>query len=374
MKIAIFHNVSPGGAKRVIFEEIKYLKKRSHHVDLYKYSQTDDNFLPLGKLVDNIYCYDFEVKHNQKGIFRLYNDLKVLFGLNLLSKKIAKQIDRQNYDVVLVHPDNYTQAPYILRHLSTPSVYYCEELLRNVYEKELQIDQNIPIHKYIYEKLIRLVRKYTDKINAKMANTIITNSSFIKNKVNIVYNRSSYVVYPGVDNKVFCDRIDKKENYILYVGDKDKVAGYQFAMKISDGIGEKYRLNVISRNNGKLNYSDKEMADIYSKALFSLSTSYEEPFGLAVLESMSCGTPVLAVNEGGYRETIKNGENGYLLERNINSFVDHANLLINNYKLYKKMSAYCKMCASKLWSWDQHGNKLIKYLKMTVKNRKYIYE
>ena len=41
-----------------------------------------------------------------------------------------------------------------------------------------------------------------------------------------------------------------------------------------------------------------------------------EPFGLTVLESTSCGTPVVAVAQGGYRETVIDGVNGYLAERN----------------------------------------------------------
>jgi glycosyltransferase involved in cell wall biosynthesis len=37
-----------------------------------------------------------------------------------------------------------------------------------------------------------------------------------------------------------------------------------------------------------------------------------EPFGLAPLEANACGTPVIALAEGGVRETIVPGENGLL--------------------------------------------------------------
>jgi glycosyltransferase involved in cell wall biosynthesis len=38
-----------------------------------------------------------------------------------------------------------------------------------------------------------------------------------------------------------------------------------------------------------------------------------EPFGLAPLEANACGLPVIAVPEGGVRETILDGVNGWLV-------------------------------------------------------------
>jgi glycosyltransferase involved in cell wall biosynthesis len=43
-----------------------------------------------------------------------------------------------------------------------------------------------------------------------------------------------------------------------------------------------------------------------------LYTSRLEPFGLAPLEANACGTPVVAIAEGGVRETIQDGVNGFV--------------------------------------------------------------
>jgi glycosyltransferase involved in cell wall biosynthesis len=40
---------------------------------------------------------------------------------------------------------------------------------------------------------------------------------------------------------------------------------------------------------------------------------FDEPFGLSVIESMACGTPVIAFNRGSMPELIKHGENGFLV-------------------------------------------------------------
>lgn len=41
---------------------------------------------------------------------------------------------------------------------------------------------------------------------------------------------------------------------------------------------------------------------------------FNEPFGLSVIESMACGTPVIAFNKGSMPELIRHGENGFLVD------------------------------------------------------------
>ncbi len=41
--------------------------------------------------------------------------------------------------------------------------------------------------------------------------------------------------------------------------------------------------------------------------------NFNEPFGLSVIESMACGTPVIAFNKGSMPELIEHGKNGFLV-------------------------------------------------------------
>ena len=50
---------------------------------------------------------------------------------------------------------------------------------------------------------------------------------------------------------------------------------------------------------------------------------FDEPFGLSVIESMACGTPVIAFNRGSMPELIKNGKTGFLVS-NVNEAVEAA--------------------------------------------------
>jgi glycosyltransferase involved in cell wall biosynthesis len=53
-------------------------------------------------------------------------------------------------------------------------------------------------------------------------------------------------------------------------------------------------------------------------ALLHPNQRFREPFGLAPVESMACGTPVIAWDHGAMRETVRSGETGWL----VNNFQD----------------------------------------------------
>ena len=56
-------------------------------------------------------------------------------------------------------------------------------------------------------------------------------------------------------------------------------------------------------------------ADVLGGALALLHLiSFDEPFGLSLVESMACGTPVIAFNRGSMPELIRHGVTGYIVE------------------------------------------------------------
>ena len=59
---------------------------------------------------------------------------------------------------------------------------------------------------------------------------------------------------------------------------------------------------------------DQELVSPLSRAKFMIYAPRLKPFGFAPLEANSCGTSVIALAEGGVRETVKDGINGHLVE------------------------------------------------------------
>lgn len=60
--------------------------------------------------------------------------------------------------------------------------------------------------------------------------------------------------------------------------------------------------------------SDEELVKLYSGAKAFLALATDEDFGITPVEAMLCGTPVIAVNGGGYIETVVNKKTGLFFD------------------------------------------------------------
>jgi N-acetyl-alpha-D-glucosaminyl L-malate synthase BshA len=92
----------------------------------------------------------------------------------------------------------------------------------------------------------------------------------------------------------------------------------------------------------------QEMEEIYAIAdLFLLPSEYES-FGLAALEAMAAGTPVIATNAGGLPEIIENGVNGYLSEiGDVENMSRNAKGILSNDLILQNFSKEARKTAEK---------------------------
>jgi glycosyltransferase involved in cell wall biosynthesis len=369
MKIAVFHNLPLGGGKRTLFEQMKALSKK-HELFLFEFSSTDESFLDVRPFAKKVFRYKFNVKSNLPFIFaRLEKDFQNFVKLGSVHKKIAERINRGNYDVALVHADRFTQAPFILRFLKIPSLYFCQEYLRIVYEKELEFKKAVILPKRIYELLTRKIRRIIDRSNAKTADLILANSRFTQRNIKKAYGKESVVCHLGVDPRVF-KPAKTKENKLLFIGEKNEASGYGLIKEAVSSIPSKIRPTLTSAgvSLGKLKIrNDKTLAKEYATSMVTLCASHNEPFGLAPIESMACGTPVLAVNEGGYRETIQGGKTGYLLKRDPKEFANKIVYLTKHPEIAKGMGEAGRKQVIKNFSWEKHLKKVEQGLSGIVK-------
>ena len=82
-----------------------------------------------------------------------------------------------------------------------------------------------------------------------------------------------------------------------------------------------------------------DILDKFMESSMLLMTSLYEPFGLVLVEAMSCGIPVIAFDcPYGPSDIIHNGKDGYLVENgNIEAFAERVCHLIENEDLRLKM-------------------------------------
>ncbi|MBI2074667.1 MAG: glycosyltransferase family 4 protein [Candidatus Levybacteria bacterium] len=126
----------------------------------------------------------------------------------------------------------------------------------------------------------------------------------------------------------------KKGNYLFWISrmapDKGPIDAIKAAqklkmeLKISAAINsvnlEYYQNKVKPLIDGKLikfngEVAHKDKSKVYKNALCTLfPIHWEEPFGLVMIESMACGTPVIAYNRGSVSEVVRDGVTGFIID------------------------------------------------------------
>jgi glycosyltransferase involved in cell wall biosynthesis len=371
MKIAVFYCIRFSGAKRVVQEHVKGLRSLGNAVDIYTTDSASDIFDP-GKFADNKYLYNFNPKVLKLPILeRIKADFVDTFlSLRLLHKQIAKDIDSRKYDIVLVHTDINTQAPFLLRYLKTKNVYYCLEPLRNAYEYSLRLKGNFSPINFLYENLNRWIRKNIDRQNALAANAILTLSLFARERIIAAYDLYSKVSYLGVDDALFKQLKIKKKRQVLFVAEKQPIYGYDLAQKAMSliPVGIRPQLKIVSwkhKNGDRL--SDRELVTLYNQSLVTLSLSRFDTFGLVPLESMACGVPVIALNVAGYRETIIDKKTGYLVDFDPSEMAEKIVFLLENENIREEMGQKGRKWVEDKWTWKNKIKDLDEMLRAFAK-------
>jgi len=386
MRLALFHNLPSGGAKRATFEWVRELSK-SHEIDLYIFDSESEATWDLRPLVNKIFILNKPNKRTLRTKNKILNLLPVLYK----SKGLANKIDAEKYNLVLVMQCKITNSPFLLRFLKTPSFFICHEPMARILEPHYP-KKNLFI---LFDLIRNIGLKFfirIDKKNAVSATSIGTTSLYSKERLYLCYGLYPKVIYPGVDTiffkplkNILCNKS------ILCVGALFPSKGYEFVIEAVSKIDEserpnlriihgahsysteyKIKLNKLAkRNKVKVIFvsliNDNSLLKEYNSALLTICANHLEPLGLVALESMACGTPVVGINEAGLRETIINGDNGILTDRDPVEFSEAIMLLIQNKKICNQMSKFGIKYVSEKWNWKVSTGNLDQHLTMLAK-------
>ncbi len=96
-----------------------------------------------------------------------------------------------------------------------------------------------------------------------------------------------------------------------------------------------------------------------SKGVF-VNAALTEPFGLTLLEAAACGVPIVATNDGGPKDIMKNCLNGILIDPNDSSSISSAikDILINNDQ-WEQYSKNGIVNVREHYTWEAHAQKYI---------------
>lgn len=375
MRILAIHNFLDnrrGGAEIAFLNMVVRLKARGHTVDVFVLNISEDFGNKLKENAIKVYNLNFKQWHPfcLNTLAKLFSNIRVAY---LFRRFIARY--QNNYDLAFVH--HFYYSPLALPFFKIPKIYFCQEPPRAYYEP------NICTYKRGFTKplniLIFSLEKLVDRYCVRQADMIIANSDYTREYIYRVYGVLAKTNHPGVDTEEFKKIEDvKKENIVLSIGSLHPMKAHDFVIRSLAKIHKDKRPKLIIAGNGgdkekllnlanhfeveleiRSGLNEQQMVELYNKAILTSAASIMEPFGLSVIESMACQTPVVAIREGGFRETVTE-ETGILVDRNEEKFAQAMEYLILNPEVAQEMGRKGRKRVEERFGWQRMVDELEK--------------
>ncbi len=259
-----------------------------------------------------------------------------------------EQFDLSGYDLVI--SSSHAVAKGVLTNSSQLHICYCHTPIRYAWDLMNQYLDKTGLNKGLKSFVVRAVLHYIrmwDINTASRPDHYVANSNYIAGRIKKIYGKDAEVIYPPVDIYPPGGIVPKDNYYItasrlvpykrvdLIISAFSSMPGRRLII-----VGDGPELNNL-RSMGAPNITftgylpGQELNSYLSKARAFVFAA-DEDFGIAPIEALGCGTPVIALNKGGTAETIKDGTFGILFDRqDVKSISDAVNRFENNADSFK---------------------------------------
>jgi len=320
MKIGVTCYPTYGGSGVVATELGKELAKLGHEVHFISYAPPHR----LVHFVENIFYHEVEISS-----YPLFEHQ--LYGLSLASKML-EVIEYEKLDLIHVH--------YAIPHAT--SAYLAKQILK-------KNNSDIKIITTLHGTDITLVGLEPSflplvKLSIEESDGVTAVSRFLKEKtltnyhidadIEVINNFIDSELYKPVCNKKFKKHIAPNEEKILiHTSNFRPVKRVADTIRILAKVRKKIPAKLVLIGDGPDRSKCEKLArelklekdvtflgkqdgleDLLSVGDIFLMPSQSESFGLAALEAMSCGLPVISSSVGGLPELIIHNKTGYIAE------------------------------------------------------------
>lgn len=334
------------------------------------------------------------------------NNFKINYFYGYYSKKLIHPSDKENIKIL---KSLISRSPFIKKiirkviiiysKIITPKydIYWQPSFIPNLCIKTNKIitsvhDFTFVLHRDFHPKeRIEYFEKYFFK-NVVRSDIIITGSEFSKQEILEQLNfppEKVKVIYHGIDHELFRVSNDLNLNFelpskfIFSVGSieprKNLLGLLEAYNLLDDSLKKEYKLvlagfkgwenkeimTLIERNKENIHYlgfiSDFELVKVYNLATCFIFTSFYEGFGLPVLESMACGTPVICSNTTSMPE-VGGDAVIYCNPYDVEDIKNQIKLVLFDKNLQQEMIKK-GLERAKLFSWEKSAKEHIKVFK-----------
>ena len=237
--------------------------------------------------------------------------------------KAIENFDLSEYDLII--SSSWAVAKGVQKDKNQLHICYCHTPIRYVWDLYDEYTSNLKQPKrFLVQQTLKYIRKW-DLATVDRVDYFVANSKFVQGRIQKTYGRDSKVIYPPVDVEKFNLYGQKEEFYLtasrLVPYKKTKLIVEAFnAMAdkklVVIGAGEEFEdiQKIAGKNITVLGYcEDSVMVDTMQRAKAFVYAAVED-FGIVPIEAQACGTPVIALNDGGTAETVVDGVNGVHFE------------------------------------------------------------
>jgi len=401
LKIAVWHNLPSGGGKRALFHHVKGLVERGHTVESWCPPTADQKYLPLGDLIKENIVPLVEPQPKAGRIANLLRPYQTMVdkiqAMDIHCQQCAEEINNGDFDVLFANACTFFRTTSIAKYVNIPKFLYLQEPYRWLYEALPKLpwlalppsgkpwwtsrSYSLAFLRNQIEVQGLRVQAREELLNAEAFDLILVNSLFSRESVQRAYGIDSKVCYLGIDTELFKPLNLPRQKSVVGLGAIYIGKGLERAVHAVAAIEKENRPSLVWIGNfsdlsyqneiaklaasmsvefiPKVRVSDDEVVKLLNEASVMIYTPILEPFGFAPLEANACETPVVAIAEGGVRETVKDGINGFLVNGNEPVEMGKAiSKILNNKELADNMGKNARSYVLEQWRWDRGIDRL----------------
>ncbi len=206
------------------------------------------------------------------------------------------------------------------------------------------------------------------------ADHLLAASKAVQRRIELYWRRTSDVLYPPIDDFWLTENEESSpklsgDPYYLIVSTLSKYKRIDLAIRaanerkvpltiVGEGAEERHLKSIAGPTVKFLGYvPHTEMKPLYRNARATIFPG-DEDFGLVPLESMACGTPVIAFRSGGALETMIEGVTGEFFDIQTSDSLQQAMQILEQ----KKYSRIACLAQAESFSSGTFKAKLLKYI------------
>lgn len=227
-----------------------------------------------------------------------------------------EQFDFRDYDIVISNKSGFCHG--IITGPETTHICYCLTPTRYVWRYHQYAEQEHlgSLTQKMLAPALHYLRMW-DRLAADRVDHFIAISHEVRRRIAKIYGRESTIIYPPVDTERFAP-VEKVDDYYLMVGRLVPYRRADILIEAFNRLGRPLYIAGSGRDRERLEslagpnitflgyVSDEDLPDLMARCRAFMFPG-EEDFGIAPLQAMAAGRPVIAYAAGGALETVVPG-------------------------------------------------------------------